>query len=63
MTVRMAMDFFEEGKELYKNKKPCPGWDGTGITSYVIKGWEEAAREAKEPGYECDCVSFECPYH
>lgn len=61
--MKIAIDWFEDGRQLFKQGKPCPNWDGTGPTSYVIDGWRQSAKEAKVPGYECTCVSFDCPYH
>lgn len=53
--------WFQEGKEIYKKGGHCPNWDGTAPTSYIIEGWEQAA---KEDGFlKCDCVEFVCPYH
>lgn len=63
MGIKLSVDYFQDGKDLYERKQSCPNWDGTAPTSYIIDGWMQAAKEAGEPGYKCDCVSFYCPYH
>lgn len=61
--MTIAIDYFDEGVRLYKEGKGKPFYDGTAPTSYIIAGWEHAAKEAKDPWYKCDCVSFDCPSH
>ncbi len=61
--MTLAIDIYERGRDMYKSKYPRPIWDGTGATSWLIDGWDAAAKEAGEPGYKCTCVSFDCPYH
>lgn len=63
MTIKIGIDYFQDGRDMYKSGKPCPKYDGIALTSFLIDGWKQAAKEAKEPGYECHCVSFDCPHH
>lgn len=45
MIVKLAMDYYEQGEELYKEGSYCPNWDGTAPTSYIIEGWRQAAKK------------------
>lgn len=63
MPIKIGVDYFQDGMDMYKNKQARPKWDSIALTSFLIDGWEQAAKEAKEPGYECNCISFDCPYH
>ena len=59
--AKLAVDLFEDGRQLFKQGRPCPRDDGYAPTSWVIAGWERAAKEAGH--IECHCVDFSCPYH
>lgn len=63
MAIKIGVDYFQDGRNMYKNGEPRPKYDGIALTSFLIDGWEQAAKEAKEPGYECNCVDFSCSYH
>jgi hypothetical protein len=57
--MMIGVDYFDLGVAMYRRGEPCPNYDGIALTAWIIDGWKHAAKVAQEPGYECECVSFD----